>query len=159
MKNLKAIDVSGSLASAKEHLSSNATMDQSTKSIMGLLITIIELLVARFGANSKNSSVPPSQDPNAETKKRPSTGNKPGGQAGRTGKNLSQVENPDEIVEVKIDPKQLPAGVSFKELAPEKRQVIPKVACSKPFALCKQRFNTGHLCVDLLPFELSVGTG
>jgi transposase len=124
MKNLKAIDVSGSLASAREHLSSNATMDQSTKSIMGLLITIIELLVARFGANSKNSSVPPSQDANAETKKRPSTGNKPGGQAGRTGKNLSQVENPDEIVEVKIDPKQLPAGVSFKELAPEKRQVF-----------------------------------
>ena len=124
MKNLKSIDVSGSIASAKEHLASDSSLSHSTKSLMNLLIVIIELLMSRFGANSKNSSVPPSQDPNGEKKKRVSSGRKPGGQLGRKGTTLTQVENPDEIVDVKIDPTLLPKGRKFKELYPEKRQVF-----------------------------------
>jgi transposase len=124
MKNLKSIDVSACIASAKEHLASDSSLSQSTKSLVSLLIVIIELLTSRFGANSKNSSVPPSQDPNGEKKKRVSSGRKPGGQLGRTGSTLSQVEEPDEIVDVKIDPTSLPEDRVFKELAPEKRQVF-----------------------------------
>ena len=122
--NLKSIDVSGSLASAKGLLSNDHSLSQSSKALIQLLIVIIEMFTAKFGANSKNSSVPPSQDPNSKPKKRVSTGKKPGGQLGRVGKTLTQVEVPDEIVVLKIDPKDLPSGVSFKEQASEKRQVF-----------------------------------
>jgi transposase len=124
MKSLKSIDVSASLASARKHLANNSAMDSATRNLFALLITIVELMVARFGANSKNSSVPPSQDPNAEKRKRASSARKPGGQAGRVGKTLVQSENPDEIVALKIDPEKLPSNVVFKELPYEKRQVF-----------------------------------
>jgi transposase len=124
MKNLKSIDISGSLASARAHLASSPSMDPATAALISLLVTIVEILVSKFGANSKNSSVPPSKDPNAEKKKRASSGRKPGGQAGRLGKTLTQVEVPDEVVELKVDPKKLPAGAVLKELPTEKRQVF-----------------------------------
>lgn len=51
--------------------------------------------------NSNNSSIPPSQDMNRPTRKslRKSSGLKPGGQKGRAGKTLKQVEHPDVIKE------------------------------------------------------------
>lgn len=124
MKNLKTVDVSGSLASAKAHLADDTSLSASTRSLMNMLIVIVELLMAKFGANSKNSSVPPSQDPNGDKKKRISAGRKPGGQVGHKGSTLTQTEEPDEIVDVKIDPTTLPSGRVFKELAQEKRQVF-----------------------------------
>lgn len=47
--------------------------------------------------NSNNSSIPPSQDENRPTRKslRERTGKKPGGQKGREGKTLKQMEHPD----------------------------------------------------------------
>ena len=50
--------------------------------------------------NSNNSSMPPSQDENRPTRKslRERSGTKPGGQKGRVGKTLKQVEHPDEIM-------------------------------------------------------------
>lgn len=49
--------------------------------------------------NSKNSSIPPSQDPNRETKSlRKKSNKKVGGQKGHRGSKLNKVVNPDEII-------------------------------------------------------------
>ena len=68
---------------------------------------IIEDLVYRLSLyenkkNSKNSSIPPSQDPfgtNKTTSLREKSGKKVGGQSGHEGSTLEMVENPDEIIE------------------------------------------------------------
>lgn len=124
MNSIKSIDITASLESAKGILAKDKSLSDSARAVFTLLVAIIELLVAKFGANSKNSSVPPSQDPNGEKKKRVSSGRKPGGQLGRKGSTLAQVEEPNEVVDVKINPALLPTGRAFKELAPEKRQVF-----------------------------------
>ncbi|HEX2243658.1 MAG TPA: DUF6444 domain-containing protein, partial [Gammaproteobacteria bacterium] len=58
-------------------------------------------LESRLGANSRNSSKPPSSDglakPAPKSLRRKS-GRKPGGQAGREGRSLSQVSDPDEVM-------------------------------------------------------------
>lgn len=64
------------------------------------LQTKVHELEARLNKDSSNSSKPPSSD---GLKRKPNSwrvrsGKKPGGQEGRVGKNLSQVEDPDHIV-------------------------------------------------------------
>ena len=122
--SLKSIDISGSIASAKAHLQTDDSLSQSTRSMLSLLIVIVELFSAKFGANSSNSSVPPSLDPHRPGKKKTPTGRKVGGQPGHRGTTLKQVSEPDEVVEVKVDRSTLPEGRTFSEIQPEKRQVF-----------------------------------
>lgn len=75
--------------------------------------------------NSKNSSIPPSQDPNRN--KESSSGEstrKPGGQPGRNGTNLKPIETPDEIIEIPIDRTSLPSGHCYTKVGVTKRQVV-----------------------------------
>jgi transposase len=61
----------------------------------------IEVLKARLGASSRNSSKPPSADglgKPAPRSLRGKSGRKPGGQGGHPGRTLRQVSDPDEIV-------------------------------------------------------------
>jgi len=63
----------------------------------------IKELEWRVGLNSSNSGKPPASDGYKKkprsTNLRERTGKKPGGQAGHEGKNLGQVENPDQVVD------------------------------------------------------------
>ena len=75
-----------------------AALQQAQTSLQRLQIRVQEL-EARLAKNSSNSGKPPSSDglkrpPKSE---RISSGKKPGGQKGRMGKNLTQVENPDHV--------------------------------------------------------------
>ena len=60
----------------------------------------VDELKAKLAKNSRNSSKPPSSDGPAKRtmSSRESTGRKPGGQPGRSGATLMQVENPDEVI-------------------------------------------------------------
>lgn len=73
--------------------------------------------------NSKNSSKPPSTDPNRSKKPRTASTRKPGGQQGHNGKTLQQVCDPDEIKVIKVDRSVLPQG-HYRERGYEVRQVI-----------------------------------
>lgn len=59
-------------------------------------------LETRLSKNSSNSSKPPGSDglkkPLKTASQRGKSGKKPGGQVGRTGKTLEQVENPDQVI-------------------------------------------------------------
>jgi len=95
------------------------------KAVMEIMLLLIKLLLQRLGINSKNSSKPPSQDPNRTKKKNGQNENqkKRGGQEGRVSDPLKPVDNPDEIIELKIDLSTLPSG-EYKSTGYEKRQVF-----------------------------------
>jgi hypothetical protein len=96
------------------------------RSMVKLLVVVIKLLVAKLGLNSKNSSIPPSKDPNrtrGSSRKVKGIKRKPGGQKGHNGTTLQQVDNPDKIEKLRINRKSLPRG-EYKECGVERRQVI-----------------------------------
>ena len=75
-----------------------AALQQAQTSLQQLQIRVQEL-EAQLAKNSSNSGKPPSSDglkrpPKSE---RTRSGKKPGGQKGHIGKNLEQVENPDQV--------------------------------------------------------------
>jgi transposase len=92
-----------------------------------LLVLVINLLLAKLGVNSTNSSVPPSRDVNRKRGSRRKVAGekrKPGGQLGHEGTNLQKEENPDKIEELKIDKSTLPKGTTYTPAGFEARQVI-----------------------------------
>lgn len=119
---LKNIDVSSEIKKAEEHIESQKDLPAQTTILVRMLIMIIKLMMSYFGANSKNSGKPPSQDPFRKKNSRIKTGKKSGGQKGHIGTTLQLVDEPDEIIPLKIDPITLPQGRTFTELASQKRQ-------------------------------------
>ena len=96
------------------------------KAAIQLLLTVVTLLAERLSLNSSNSSKPPSSDPNRKKRKKNNKdGNKrkPGGQPGRNGTNLEPVEDPDNIIPLKLDKRTLPRG-QYQEIGFEARQVV-----------------------------------
>lgn len=125
---IENIDVSKSIKNIKQQMASDKTISPATKSSIDLLILIVGLLGNRLQINSKNSSKPPSQDPNRLRKTRMDKGikrgkNKQGGQTGHPGSTLQKIETPDEIEEILINKKSIPKGV-YKQVGFESRQVF-----------------------------------
>ena len=75
-----------------------------------LLVFLITLLVGRINRNSRNSSKPPSSDPNRKRESTAKGERKAGGQKGREGVTLERVENPDKVEVIKVDRRKLPRG-------------------------------------------------
>ena len=120
------IDVSKAIDRAKEVLNEDKKLSLAVKAVIELLLLIIGILVERVTKNSSNSSKPPSADQNREkkTNDKKDPKKKPGGQNGHNGSTLMPVENPDKIVDLKVNKKDLPKGEVFKEAGFEARQVI-----------------------------------
>lgn len=114
-KTLKEID---SLLKQEKNLS------PSLKALINILIVTVKLLANRLGLNSKNSSKPPSTDPNREKETKNKSIKKTGGQKGHKGKTLEQVNEPDEIKSLIIDRITLPSGHKYTTVGTEKRQVF-----------------------------------
>ena len=88
---LKGININQTLEKAQAALENDRGMADSTRELMRLLLLCIQLLLERFGATSRNSSIPPSQDPNRKKdtfKGKGGSKKKPGGQKGHKGKTL-----------------------------------------------------------------------
>ena len=100
-------------------------MSPALKSALEVLLLLVSLLLNRITLNSKNSSKPPSTDPNRKKfSKKGKSDKKPGGQKGRKGTTLEQVNDPDEVTELTIDRRTLPKGSPYQEAGQEIRQVI-----------------------------------
>ena len=122
LMKLKNVDVSSELKKVEEYLESHKNLSVEIVTLIRMLMMIISLMMNFFGANSKNSGKPPSQDPFRKKNGRTKTGKKAGGQQGHAGVTLQPVDEPDEIINLKIDPKTLPKNRTFTELPSQKRQ-------------------------------------
>jgi transposase len=122
---IEGIEVERAIESVKKVLDQEAALSSESRASLETLLSLVTVLLNRITLNSKNSSKPPSTDPNRKKQlRRGHSENKAGGQKGHRGRNLKPVEDPDEIVELKVDPGRLPAGSRYRPIGHEPRQVI-----------------------------------
>ncbi len=117
------IDVNATIDRVKTLMVSEKNLSPALKASLEVLLLLVSLLVDRLGLNSKNSSKPPSADPNRVKEPRSKSDRKPGGQKGRLGTTLQQVDNPDEVEVLKVDRTTLPQG-RYRDVGYEARQVV-----------------------------------
>lgn len=117
------INIEELFISVKRQLAEDANISSGLKASIEILIFLVGILVNKK-VSSKNSSLPPSRDPNRTKKEKEGTGKKRGGQKGRDGTTLEVVENPDEEVEIALDKNTLPLGRTYTEGKPVIRQVF-----------------------------------
>lgn len=115
------IDVSAALEKVKGLLKEEENLSPAFKAAVELLMLVVTLLVNRLGRNSKNSSLPPSQDPHRERKSK--SKGKAGGQIGHKGRTLQKIDNPHVIEEITIDRRTIPPG-TYSKIGYESRQVF-----------------------------------
>ena len=122
---LDAIDVDSAINSVKELLKKEKDLSPALRSALEVLLVLAALLLNRMTLNSKNSSKPPSMDPNRKkSSKQGQSSRKPGGQKGRNGTTMQPVDDPDEVEVLTIDRRTLPKGPRYREAGHESRQVI-----------------------------------
>lgn len=117
-----SIDVDETVKTARKLLEEEQ-VSPALKAALDDLFLLVTLLCNRLTLNSKNSSKPPSSDPNREKTKREPGEKKPGGQAGHNGSTLERDPNPDLVELIEVDRTSLPEG-TYKEVEPVVRQVI-----------------------------------
>ncbi len=117
------INVEETIQRVKDLVAKESDLSPALKASIDMLLLLVSILVNRLGLNSKNSSKPPSTDPNRTKKPRTNNNRKPGGQPGHDGKTLRKVDNPDQIKNIPIDRNTLPKG-QYHKAGFESRQVI-----------------------------------
>ncbi|MDH3935405.1 MAG: IS66 family transposase [Gammaproteobacteria bacterium] len=122
---IEDIDIDSAINSVKELLRKEKDLSPALRSALEVLLLLVALLLNRMTLNSKNSSKPPSTDPNRKkTSKKGKSNRKPGGQKGHNGTTLEPVDDPDDVSEILIDRRTLPKGARYQEVGHECRQVI-----------------------------------
>ncbi len=118
------IDVEATVKKVQELLAQEQNLSPALRSMLDVLLLVVQLLLNRLTLNSRNSSKPPSTDQNRKKNTKPKAGNnKPGGQNGRAGNTLRQINDPDEIETLEVDRSTLPSGL-YKEVGFDRRQVF-----------------------------------
>jgi transposase len=152
------INVSATIANVEQRLGNDPSISPAVRAMIELLITIIQLLVAKLGLNSANSSIPPSQDPQRQRGAK-SQGNgrkrKPGGQKGQPGTTLEPVDNPDQIEDIAVDRRTIPPG-RYKSAGYEARQVIDIVITRYVIEFRAQILEDAHGRQFVAPFPSKV---
>ncbi|WP_347333019.1 IS66 family transposase [Marinimicrobium locisalis] len=120
---LDNIDIDAAIADAEKMLQDDQQVTPAVRAVMSVLLLVIKLLMAKSGLNSRNSSIPPSQDQNRQKAKKTGAKRKAGGQPGRKGVTLKPVDDPDEIQVLALDRRTLPRG-HWQEVDVERRQVV-----------------------------------
>jgi len=120
---VSGIDIESSVDKIKQQIEDDKTLSPSMRTTLDLLLLIVNLLCQRLGLNSRNSSKPPSSDPNREKSPRNNGSNKTGGQKGHNGSTLTLDNNPDITHKLPVDTTILPKG-HYKEVGYETRQVV-----------------------------------
>lgn len=117
------INVDATIKQVKSLLTTEEGLSPALKASLETLLLLVTILLNRLGLNSKNSSKPPSTDPNRTKRPRVSNGRKPGGQHGHAGTTLQPVPDPDEINIILIDRSTIPPD-QYRDAGYESRQVI-----------------------------------
>ena len=120
---LSEINNNETLEKTRRDLEQEDDLSPALKASIELLILIVSLLSKQLGLNSRNSSKPPSTDPNRDKKPRGIGERKPGGQPGHDGKTLEPFSDPDVIQNIEIDRRTLPRG-QYRDDGFDARQVV-----------------------------------
>ncbi|PVZ71653.1 IS66 family transposase [Pelagibaculum spongiae] len=120
---MDSIEINKTIAETERLLAKSKRLPPELVAMVRMLMLVVKILLDSKGLNSKNSSIPPSADPNREKKSRAKSNKNPGGQPGHKGSNLSPVKDPDEVLDITIDRSQLPKG-KYRVVGSESRQVV-----------------------------------
>lgn len=120
---LESIDVDEAIDNVKQLLEKERDLSPALKSALNVMLLLVSILLNRVTLNSKNSSKPPSTDLNRKKESRKKSDKLSGGQKGHMGTTLTQIEEPDIIHEIKVDPRTLPKG-QYKDRGFITRQVF-----------------------------------
>ncbi len=120
---IDSIDVEAAITHARQLIEDEADLSPALRSSLEILLLLVTLLMHRLGLNSSNSSRPPSSDPDRKRKARAGSKKPGGGQKGHIGTTLVKVDDPDDVISIKIDRRTLPAG-SYTADGFETRQVF-----------------------------------
>lgn len=117
------IDINKTVNDVELLLEQSDDLPPALSASINMLLLVVKLLVDRTGLNSRNSSKPPSSDPNSKKNSRAKSDKPRGGQKGHKGYNLERIDDPDEIASINIDRRTLPHG-DYIEAGYETRQVF-----------------------------------
>lgn len=119
------IDVEATLKSAQQLLAEEANLSPTLRSILAVLIMLVQIMAGRLSLNSRNSSQPPSSNRFGKGGKnnRGGSGKHSGGQPGRVGTTLEKVDDPDVIKPLSVDRSLLPPG-DYNVVGFDSRQVF-----------------------------------
>ncbi len=120
---IDSIDVEAAITHARQLIEDEADLSPALRSSLEILLLLVTLLMHRLGLNSSNSSRPPSSDPDRKRKARAGSKKPGGGQKGHIGTTLVKVDDPDDVISIKIDRRTLPTG-SYTADGFETRQVF-----------------------------------
>ena len=107
----------------KALLARETALSPALRAALNVLLALVAALLQRLNLNSRNSSKPPSTDPNRPKTAKPKSPRNPGGQNGHVGTTLQPVEEPDTIEHLTVDRSTLPEG-DYRPVGFEKRQVF-----------------------------------
>jgi transposase len=120
---LDSIDVDVAINNAKRLIEQERDLSPALRSALGVLLLLVSVLLNRTTLNSRNSSKPPSTDPNRIKPTRTKSNKPSGAQLGHVGKTLTKITNPDVIKVITLDRLTLPEG-DYQERGFETRQVF-----------------------------------
>lgn len=107
---IDSIDVQSALDNAQNILEKEKGLSPSLRAALEVLLLLVKVLLDRKTLNSKNSSKPPSSDPNRLKSSRKKSDKNSGAQRGHVGKTLVKVDDPDVTTSISIDRRTLPKG-------------------------------------------------
>ncbi len=119
----ESLDVNATIEQVENALKNDKAASPALVAAVQMMLLLVKLLFGRLSLNSRNSSKPPSQDPNRPKEERKKSTNKQGGQKGREGKTLKPVDDPDEIIQVPVNRDSLPPG-QYHDVGYDRRQVF-----------------------------------
>lgn len=117
------INVDAAIKRVNDLIAAEKDLSPALKASLEVLLLLVTILANRLGLNSKNSSKPPSSDPNRKKDFKEQGERKPGGQFGHIGATLKPVSDPDLVKEIKVDRSTLPQG-NYRSVGYESRQVV-----------------------------------
>jgi transposase len=120
---IENINVEAAIKKVKDLVAAEKDLSPALKASLEVLLLLVTLLANRLGLNCKNSSKPPSSDPNRKKTPKEPGKRKPGGQQGHIGATLKPVADPDLVKVITLDRSTLPKG-EYKPVGFENRQVI-----------------------------------
>jgi len=117
------INVEAAIARVNDLVAQEKDLSPALKASLEVLLLLVTILANRLGLNSKNSSKPPSSDPNRKKKSKEQATRQPGGQHGHKGTTLKPFPDPDLIKVITVDRSTLPQG-DYRSVGFETRQVV-----------------------------------